>query len=79
MVHMADQAELWGPTKNMTMFGLEDFFGYVMKQIKTRSQPVQSIMKADRGTHSLAMAKELLVLYKLRARAQGACRNSMRY
>ena len=42
------------------MYGFEDFFGYAMGMIKTRSNPVASIMYADRQKQVLAMAHDYL-------------------
>jgi hypothetical protein len=64
MQHMPEQLAFWGPVRTHWMYGLEDFFGYCMTQIKTRSNPVASIMLADRTSMVVAMAKELVMTKK---------------
>lgn len=71
MTHMASQIERWGPVRNLWMYGFEDFFGYIMRLIKTRSNPVESIMRADRATQVLSMGKELLVQERYKRRQRG--------
>ena len=43
------------------MFSFEDFFGFAMTLIKTRSNPVQSILKHDGDRLVLGMAKALIM------------------
>jgi len=60
ITHMREQLARWGPVKDQWMFGMEDYFGYLMGLIKNRNNAVQSIMRADKGRQTLTMALELL-------------------
>ena len=59
--HMPAQLARWGPVKDHWMFSFEDFFGFAMTLIKTRSNPVQSILKHDGDRLVLGMAKALIM------------------
>jgi len=61
--HIPAQLAYWGPVRDHWMYSFEDFFGYAMGLIKTRSNPVQSIMKHDLEQYVLEMAKGLIVHY----------------
>ena len=60
VTHMEEQLKRWGPVKDQWMYPLEDFFGYIMSNIKTRSFPVASMLKQDAATVVLTVAKELI-------------------
>lgn len=60
VTHMEEQLKRWGPVKDQWMYPLEDFFGYSMSCIKTRSFPVASMLKQDAATVVLTVAKELI-------------------
>ena len=58
--HMEEQLRRWGPVKDIWMFAFEDFFGYIVGLIKSRSNPVANIMRQDRATQVTNMAMELV-------------------
>lgn len=60
VLHMEEQLARWGPVKDVWMFMMEDFFGYKMTTIKSRSHFVSSIMRQDRAMQVLTMAKDLI-------------------
>jgi hypothetical protein len=57
---MEEQLRRWGPVKDIWMFAFEDFFGYIVGLIKSRSNPVANIMRQDRATQVTNMAMELV-------------------
>jgi len=73
--HIPEQLAYWGPIKDQWMFCFEDFFGFAMGLIKTRSNPVQSIMNHDRDQHVLKMAKALIMHRAAGTRPACVCSN----
>ena len=57
--HLLPQVKANGPMREMWMFVFEDYFGVLKRKIKTRSNPVASIMKAIELRAMIDMVKGL--------------------
>jgi hypothetical protein len=71
--HFIDQVERWGPVRDSWMFLLEDFFGYNKRQLKTRSNPVMSIMMLQNVKLCVAVYQNIIRMEDRQLQGLGAC------
>ena len=61
--HIPDQWEDWGPVREVWMFMLEDFNGFLKRRVKKRDLPAASIVMSLERRSSTQIAQALLSVY----------------
>ena len=62
-MHIPDQLEDWGPVREVWMFMLEDFNGYLKRRVKNRHLPAASIVMGLERKSSIQIAQALMSVY----------------